>query len=527
MKKAKKINSIFHLYKKKKILKMKKQITTLCILVGLVQSGCQKDYLNTEPQATILSSNFFQSKESAIAAVNAVYDPMQWGNTINYNPEFFFGDLVSDDALKGGSDLGDLAEIEDLVEFKGKSTNPHVAGIWFNCYQGIYRANQVINNVPGIAMDVTLRNRIVGEAKFLRAYYYFYLMRMFGDVPLILKTLAPNEYKQPRVAKTQVFAQIENDLIDAAASLPEKSTYAPEDRGRATKGAANAYLVKAYVFEQKWSLAEPVALTVMNSGQYALDTVYTRIFSKAGENGMESIFEVQHTSKTIVGWANLNEGNMSNVFQSGRSNGFGWGFNTPTKNFVAEFETGDPRLKGTVIMEGDTVTKGQVSDNSQSPTKMWARKYALTQKDKDGMTAGGDGQSNGPSNDRKMRYADLVLMYAEAAAHNGNEAGALKALNGLRKVRREKNTSILPDRTSSGAQLINDIYHERRVELGLEGIRFFDIVRQGRAAAIFNSAAVKADKPQSVFKQGINELFPVPQGDIDLSGGLMTQNPGY
>jgi hypothetical protein len=506
---------------------MKKQITTLCILAGLTQSGCQKDFLDKEPQATILSSNFFQSKESALVAVNAAYEPMQWGNTINFNPEFFFGDLVSDDALKGGSDLGDLPGIEDLVEFRGQPSNPHLAGVWFSCYQGIYRANQVINNVPGISMDATLRDRIVGEAKFLRAYYYFYLVRMFGDVPLILKTLAPSEYKQARVSKVQVFAQIESDLKDAAASLPEKTQYAPEDLGRATKGAANGYLVKAYIFEKNWMMAEPLALTVMNSGQYALDTIYHRIFTKAGENGMESIFEIQHTAKTIQGWGNLNQGNLTNVFQGGRSNGFGWGFNTPTKNFVAEFETGDPRLKGTVIMDGDTVTKGQVSDNSQSPTKMYARKYAITQKDKDAMTAGGEGQSNGPSNDRKMRYADLVLMYAEAAAHNGNTAGALKALNGLRKVRREKNASILPDRTSSGDQLLADIYHERRVELGLEGIRFFDIVRQGRVAAIFNSTAVKLDKPLSTFRPGVNEVFPIPRGDIDMSGGLMTQNPGY
>lgn len=500
---------------------MKKNIA---ILFSLLTMGCSKDYLDKQPQAQILVSNFYQTEANAIAAVNAAYDPMQWnqtGGTGVYNPEFFFGDIVSDDALKGGENDGDIADLQDMVLFNGQASSPSLAGLWSALYQGVYRSNLVILNVPTITMSVPLRNRIVGEAKFLRAYYYFYLVRMWGDVPLILKPLAPSEYKQPKVAKSLVFAQIEKDLAEAAEVLPDN--YSAGDVGRATKGAANSFLVKAYVFQSNWAKAEPLALSVINSGVYALDSVYKDIFSMGHENSTESIFEIQH-STLGPDWGNGNEGNLFSVMQGGRNSGWGWGFNCPTQNFVNEFEAGDPRLAATVIFDKDTVNSG-IADNSDSPTKMRARKYTLLTGER---PTTGDAQSNSPKNRRVLRYADLLLMYAEAAYQNGNETGALDKLELVRaRARKGAPAGTLPLRVSTGNQLLQDIYHERRVELGLEGIRFFDIVRQGRAAQIMNSTAVQNDKPGSTFKTGTNEVFPLPQSEIDLSGGVLKQNNGY
>lgn len=497
---------------------MKNNIITLCIVGLLLHSGCSKDPLDKKPISKLTAENFYKTEDDARSAVNAAYDPLQWGwvpKPDTFINEFIFGDIISDDAEKGGENLGDMAAIQALREFRGNAATPNLQGLWFTLYQGIYRANLVIEKVPGIAMNVELRDRIVGEAKFLRAYYYFYLARMFGGAPIITKPLIPSEYKQTKASKEAVFAQVESDLIDAAKVLKEKKQYAAADMGRATKGAANGMLVRVYVYQKKWAQAEPLALEVINSAQYALDPDYKNIFSVKGENGSESIFEIQHMV-SLDGWG-ASEGNFDNILQGSRRNGYGWGFNCPTQNFVDEFEPGDPRLKATVIFNGDTLDAGQIADNSGSPTSYYSRKYLLAKSERPTI---GEVNGNGQSNRRVLRYADLLLMYAEAAYHNGNETIALEYLNKVRARARGGNPAILLDRASTGNQLLLDIYHERRVELGMEAIRFFDIVRQGTAGNI-----LRADGRN--FVDGVNEVFPIPQTDIDYSGGTLTQNPGY
>jgi hypothetical protein len=340
---------------------------------------------------------------------------------------------------------------------------------------------------------------------FLRAYFYFMLVKTFGGVPLVTHTLLPEEYCQPRAPIDSCWAQIERDLIAAAAVLPKKSV---TDAGRATKGAAKSFLVKAYIFQRKWELAQKCAEEVINSGEYGLEPKYEDIFKQEYENGIESIFDIQHIEIPSDQWGDENEGQVTSVYQGGRNNTWfaGWGFNCPTPEFVNEFESGDPRLKATVIFDGDIIYKGtpveQVADNSDCKTKMHARKYLLEFQDEEPEA------SNAPGNWRAMRYADLLLFHAESANEMGNASAALASLNKVRtRVGMPKVT------TTSQDSLRKAIYHERRVELGLEGHRFFDLVRQGRA-----------DKVLAGFIKGRHEYFPIPQIELDVCD-KMTQNP--
>lgn len=502
---------------------MKKYLIYISIL-GL--SACSKDFLDKKPQGERVDATFYKSQDDAIAAINAAYDPLGWDFTNNaFTSEFLFGDIVSDDAVKGGENLGDQPYIQELEIFQGKPSNPSLGGVWKQCYSGIYRTNLVLDKVPAINMDEKVKARILGEAKFLRAYYYFNLVRMFGGVPLITHPLQPSEYKMGRASKEEVYAQIEKDFNEASAVLPEKDAYPKEELGRATRGAALGMLARVYLFESKWAEAYGVADKVIKSKKYALDSLYGRNFRIAGEHGIESVFEIDHMNSND-GWGNANEGTLTNILQGSRNNGFGWGFNCPTQDFVNEFEANDPRLAYTVIMENDTLNGGP-ADNSVSPTKMHARKYVIAPNERPTL---GDINSNGPSNIRVLRYSDVLLMAAEAAVHLGDNFMARTYLNQVRKRARDLiadatiRSSALPaiKNTVSGDDLLQAIYHERRVELGLEGLRFFDIVRQGRAAQIMQKT------PEgTAFRPGVNELFPIPQAEIDITGGAITQNPGY
>jgi starch-binding outer membrane protein, SusD/RagB family len=353
-------------------------------------------------------------------------------------------------------------------------------------------------------MSDSMKARVVGEAKFLRAYYYFSLMTTFGPVPLVLKTLSAAEYCSPRATKDAAWAQIEKDLTEAAAALPERDGYGAADAGRATKGAANAYLVKAYVYQKKWDKAEPLAAAIIATGKYALIPKYADIFTPANENGTESIFEVQHTHVATGDWGDDNEGEVTSIFRGNRTSKYqeGWGFDDPTQNFVSEFEAGDPRLAATVIKQGDTMWVGtpaqEIADMSQSWTGYHSRKYLVD------YYAVAPEMSNDPINWRAYRYADLLLFHAEAAMELNNLAASLVSLN---KVRAR--ATLAPATAADQAALRAAIYHERRVELGMEGHRFFDVVRQGRGPALFTDST-------RTFTAGANEVFPIPNLETQL-----------
>ena len=489
---------------------MKKQriIPIIASVLAVFFAGCS-GFLDKEPMGVESDATFFKNKDQAIKAVTAVYDATAW----RYSQEifeWFLGDVCSDDAEKGGENAADWAELQQLKEFRANAGNSISYYRWNETYQGIYRANLVITNVPNIDMDADLRDRLIAEAKFLRGYFYFQLIKTFGGVPLITTILTPSEYCQPRSSIGECWTQIEKDLKDAAEVLPEKSEYSSTDIGRATKGATNALLAKAYIFQSKWSDALAHAASVIESNEYSLEPNYADNFKLSHENGIESVFEIQHFEIPTTEYGDLNEGQETSIYQGSRMATFftGWGFNCPTQDFVNEFEPNDPRLKATVIFDGDVIYENtpvqQKADNSMSPTGMAARKYMLEYQ------AQAPNISNSPGNWRAIRFSDVLLFHAEAANELGNDSAALTSLNLVRK-----RVSMPSVTTTDQDSLRQAIYHERRVELGLEGHRFFDLVRQGRAADVL---------AKNGFKKGRHEYIPIPKTEMEICDKLV-QNP--
>lgn len=494
------------------------------LIIGF--TGCEQE-LNKLPILGELESNFYQNEEDAIAAITAAYDPLQYNYTNSvYHFRWFFGDFASDDAIKGGSSVADQPQLEALSVFQGTANNIHTNADWTAKYIGIYRANLVIENVGSMTddqIDPDLKSQLIAEAYFLRAHYYFELVTTFGGVPKVDKLLLPSEYNTARSSADEIWSLIESDLTEAALQLPAKSGYNSSETGRATKGAALALLTKAHVYQGEWLEAQTNAELVVNSGEYSLNEDYRDIFVKSGENGPGSIFEIQRSPFGGGYWGSVNganEGNLAVVYQLPRGQFGGWGFNLPTQNFVDEFEEGDPRLKSSVFMEGDTLGDRGVFTKAATgfDHDYYSKKYFVSRSEHEEINIG-DPNMNGEPNDRLIRYADLLLMHAEAAYYNGQELVALTSLNLVReRARRNAEAGVLPDVTATGQALLDAILHERRVELGLEGHRFFDLVRQGRANEVLGPLG---------FQSGTHELFPIPQQQIDLSSGVLTQNPGY
>jgi hypothetical protein len=357
-------------------------------------------------------------------------------------------------------------------------------------------------------MDEALKSRILAEAKFVRAYSYFRLVRAFGDVPLRLNVpVDATEYNVPRTAKAEVYAAIEKDLTEAAAVLPQ--SYGPADIGSITKGAALGMQAKVSMYQKKW--AEVLALTnqVMTMG-YDLFPNYEKLFRVENENNIESVFEIQATY--LPGNCDASNSQYSQVQGVKGVRGGGWGFNVPTAELAAAYEPNDPRRDATIIFRGETTPEGDlipaIGDNPRYNQKSYVpfSRYV-------------ECSEGAEQNVRVMRFAEILLMNAEAANELNNLAQARTSLNRVRARARGGNPAILPDVTANDqAALRTAIWNERRVELAMEFDRFFDVIRQGRGEQVFGPKG---------FKAGKNELMPIPQNEIDLSAGTLTQNPGY
>jgi starch-binding outer membrane protein, SusD/RagB family len=479
--------------------------------------GCQKDFLDKKPIVGVTEDKFYRTEADAIAAVNAAYAPLQFQISPAGHFRWFWGDIMSDDAVKGGSGDNDANALLQLETFKGPTNTDYLESEWSANFEGIYRANVVLEKVPPIVMDEKLKTRILGEAKFIRAWNFYQLVVMFGGVPLADHVLAPSEYNLPRASAEDIWNLVEKDLTEASNELWPRSKYAEADLGRITKGAAQALLVKTQLWRKKFAEAKTTAAAIIASNEYLLTPKYADIFTLDGENNRESIFEIQYMNASGGNWGknNANEGSFTNVFTRARGQFAGYGFNIPTQDFVNEFSKEgfeDPRLKSTVFRVGDAMgDRGifTIAATGDLPHLYYSKKY-FNNKSEDAPF--GDPNPNGGSNDRVIRYADVLLMHAEAAFQTGDEAEAKVSLN---KVRSRVGIAAI---TASGTDLLEAIYRERRLELGLESHRFFDLVRIGRAPQVLESLG---------FVAGKHELFPIPQSQILATNGAMTQNPGY
>jgi hypothetical protein len=506
----------------KKFLKNKKQqrmntyskLLIAATLLLLAATNCQKDFLDRRPPGRLTFEEFFQTEAHAVQATNAVYEQYR-SFDLAALPYVACTDVLSDDADKG-STANDAPLMSDLDNFTMDATNPFVSPIYKGHFRAIARANLAIANIPTIEMDAALRDRLVGECKFLRAYSYFLLVQWFGDLPLITNTLQGDEYyAQTRQPREAIYDQIETDLQDAAAVLPEKDGYAAADKGRVTKAAAKGILAKLYMLKRDWAAAEGQCLDIINSTKYSLLNRYADNFLPVGENGAESIFEIQTVALPTQQAAGPGS-SPYNMVQGVRGiPNLGWGFNRPSDNLVTAYENGDPRREATIIYVGEILPDGstQVQDNPEIINERFNQKAWVP--------AHPGLQDNGPGNIRVLRYADILLLAAEAKNEQNKAGEALPLLNQVRKRARGTNNFILPDVTvTDQGQLRERIYRERRVELAMEQHRWFDLLRWGRASQVLK--AVGKD-----FVDGKHELLPIPQTEIDLTGGKITQNPGY
>ncbi|EHQ29503.1 RagB/SusD family nutrient uptake outer membrane protein [Mucilaginibacter paludis] len=492
---------------------MKAKNIYICITASLLimTTGCKK-FLDQQVLGQYQNDNFFTNDANAILAVNAAYSPLTFTDPSS-NAIWVLGDLASDDAIKGSSD-GDQSDFLSIQQFVINPNNAAVEAVWKRYYDGVFKCNVVTDGLTAgnTAVSATVKSDVIGQAQFLRAYYYFNLTVAYGDIPLHLKVETPEELQSPALPQAQIYAQIEKDCTAAAAVLP--TTRTGVDIGRATKGAALALLAKTYLFEQKWALAASTAQAVEALGVYSLLPTYADNFKAATKNNAEAVFSILHTSGLVPF-----QGNNLNAWFAPRSLN-GYGFFLPTQNLVANFETApggtvDPRLDYTVARAGTNYFETPFDPNWSS-TGYVSKKHAQPLSEIP-LTTRGDGNLNYQA----IRFAEVLLIEAEALNESGNSSAALVPLNKVRKRARESYlhdnslpgfgtipAGLLPDITVTDAATLRDIIRrERRSELALEFHRFFDIIRYGSAYA---SNALK-NKPN--FSYAANQFFPIPASE--------------
>ncbi|MDZ4795010.1 MAG: RagB/SusD family nutrient uptake outer membrane protein [Bacteroidota bacterium] len=495
----------------------------LLVTISVLFTNCKKELLTIDPTIPlILVDNYYKTESEAIAAVNAAYTPL---SAIYNGAAWHLGDIMSDDADIGGGGGGDGTETAELDNFNVNSFNPILSLLWAQCYFGILRTNLVIEKVPLVpVMAVAIRNRSLGEGRFLRALYYYHLVRLFGDVPLYTNVITAEESTTiVRSPKNKVYDQIIADLKVAETLLP--NSHAAADKGRATVGAAKGLLASVYLtLGDKTNAAAKAKEVIGNRVTYGYDlwVNYEDNFKLENENGKESLFEVQYRSGGGT-FSDFGAGSKMNTFFGPReqnvvpSAGYGW--NVPTKNFADQYEkTGaayntiiDKRRNRTIWIPGDTyATYTQATQLVGSPNGFNVKKFFIPIDN----NTGDDGQWRSALNVPIMRYSEVLLIYAEAA---GPAVGKPFA----DQVRVRAGLAVFPAGLSDALWLAA-IYKERRLELGFEMHRWYDLLRHPDPN-YFKTVMVASGKTNI---QDKHRYMPIPQGERDKNSNL-TQNTGY
>jgi len=494
----------------------------ICLFVLLSTSGCKK-FLDQEVPGAFAEQDFYKTDLDAIQAVTATYDMMQAHYNSNWASLYMIKVLLSDESNAGGSDAGDQPGYQTIDDYNFDATNDKIRDAWRMCYFTIYRANKVINRTMP---ETDLRKRLIAEAKFLRAYNYFELVSLWGDVPLVLDDIPPAEYTTTgRKPKEEVYAQIEKDLTEAMVDLPLKSAYSGADIFRVSKGSAQALLGKTLLYQGKWGEAATQLEGVITSNQYDLAPTVGAAFSRAHEFGPESVFEIAYTTDRSYDWGNFPwdwqpESNIHIQLMGPRGDYYvkapsdsliaGWGFILPKQKLWNAFiASGDVnRRRETIMSEVELKAAGGdwTNPNAYDYEGYFQRKYGSF----GSQTGGPISELNYGTNWRHIRYADVLLMAAEAFHKSGNDE---KARNYLNEVR---DRAGLPDVTASGPALFDAIVKERQLELAFEGFRYTDLVRWGLAAQELGTLGYQESK---------HNLLPIP--DFDVKTAALTQNPNY
>ena len=480
----------------------------LLMLVSITLLSACKKFLTEDLQGAFSTGTFYQNETQADQALTSVYNSISF-SSFN-NAIWVFGDIASDDAVKGGN-AGDQAEITYIDEYNVNPSNGIISNYWKFSYESVARANNVIANVPLVPMDEAKKHLIIGEAKFIRAYSYFNLVNVFGRVPLkLLPPVTQAAIQVPLSEVSAIYQQITTDLTDAAAILPV--SYSSSDVGRVTKGAALAMLGKVSLYQGNWGAATGYFQQVEALGIYHLLPNFADNFKLANNNGAESIFAIQHLTGQIP-----YTGNGLNQWFAPAPGGYY--FNAPTQSLVDAFEkstTGDvdPRLDASIGRDGQPWLNGEIFSSSWSPATGYLTKkhqqpfseVASSRKEDGGLTY------------VYLRYADLLLMKAEAFNEAGNADSAKANLNKVRQRARASfngtpPADLLADITTSDNNLLRTaIRKERRVELAQEFHRYFDLMRWGKAVA--------EDALGKNFNYETKRYFPLPQAELDANQAI-------
>ena len=469
---------------------MKKYIAI--ITAAILAVSC--NFLDEDLKGGYTSENYYTSASKAEMAVNGIY------NSLYNNILWMFGDVASDDSVKGG-DAGDQPQINEINDLNATTDNGSLSIFWTDTYETIARANNVIANVAGMEIDARLKDRLTGEAKFLRAYSYFNLVNIFGSVPL--KTKPQNTRENIHVGLSSpeaIYTQIDADLSDAALNLTDARD------GRANRSAAYALLAKSKIFQGKWSEAVEAIRQFESLGAgYDLEPDYADLFCTGGENSVESIFAIRYGNSKIT-----SRGNNLNVWFSPAIEEGGYHFNQPTEDYVACFNekttTGadDPRLDASIGRDGKPWFNGTTFDAS------WGNEtgYLVKKYDEDKVEDLAKSQSTVPQ--QRIRYAEVLLLKAEAL----NEASAANVAEAAAALDRVRDRAGLAGTTATTQAAMREaIRIERRRELGFEFHRFFDVMRYGKDYAVkaLGEAAWGADG---------RYYFPIPQSETDANAAL-------
>lgn len=477
----------------------------LCIylLCSVILSSCSKDFLDLKPISQTTPDNFYQTAEDMENALNGAYSALQFGG-ISTN-SYVFGEVRSDNTVPVPS--GSVTDQDEFDRFYIRSTNPYIQARWNDGYRGIARCNNILDRIGSIEWDENLKNKYIGETRFIRALIYFELVRTYGDIPLVLNEIQrPDEgYEFVRNPKSEIYFQIEMDLIEAEKILPISSS---TNLGHATQGAAKALLGKVYLTQKKYIEASKKLKEVIDSDKYSILTDYASVFDADDGDNPEIIFAIQFMS------GDLGEGNpWPNSFAPENSGNVvipfgGSGNNQPSSDLINSYEPNDLR-------KDFSLATSYVNDAGQTIPYNFVRKYRDEPAKRD------DNDNDIPV----IRFADVVLMYAEALNEIGYEANG-EAFHYINLIRNRAGLDDLEITEVSDQQKFRlAMEQERRVELAFEGHRWFDLVRTGRAIPVMNSKKDDFGLVKEVTEDQL--IFPIPQSQIDINPDQIHQNPGY
>lgn len=510
-----------------------KRIFLSVLIIALFTTSCQKGFIELAPEDQQSAATFFKTEAQLKQALMAAYVPLR----ALMNSDYVTAEMRSDNTDYEYNELnrGTANSMkEDIPDFRDDADNSYTANIYYNCYLGISRANIVIDRIDGADIADSVKRNITGQAEFLRAFYYFRLVRYFGGVPLFIKEVTKAEEAfLLRSSADSVYEQIIADAKDAISKLnpPEKFP----QTGEATKGAATTLLAEVYLTRKQYSDAVQLLETLPSMG-YGLLSDYADVFSIQHKNSKESIFEVQYRQGDQGGQQSnfiyqfIPRSNDTKIITGVVTSDGGGGWNTPTEDLISAYEDGDKRLDVSIgIAEGNYNTsnlfiysaKKSIVNYSGPPAGEIAVPFIKKYLNPSSLP-------NNTDDDWPIyRYSDALLMMAECLNEQGTPGEALPYLNEVRK-----RAGLDGITTTDQAELREIIIHERRVELAFENFRWFDLIRTGEAIEVMNAYGEKMKQthsyllPSSYHVTKERLLYPIPRAEVDLNPGL-TQNPGY